>query len=129
MLPTRRRARARTVGDLTLRINHLFAVTTFGVSLAGCYTLQPAGGVTPEIGTAVAFDVTDVGRVALGGSMGPEIAQVEGRLLSKGDGSDYLLAVSNVHLLKGGEVAWRGEQVHFKPDYIPTGYLRPFSAG
>ncbi len=38
-------------------------------------------GVAPEIGNEMAFDITDVGRVGLGPSMGPEIAQVEGRLV------------------------------------------------
>src|SRR5207248_394092 len=50
----------------------------FGVALGGCYSYRPAGGVPPQIGTRVAFDVNDAGRMALGGTMGPEIAQVEG---------------------------------------------------
>ena len=59
--------RARSIGSVGV-----------GLLLAGCYTLQPARGVTPEIGARVAFDVNDAGRVVLGGSMGPEIDQVEG---------------------------------------------------
>jgi hypothetical protein len=37
--------------------------------------------VTPAVGEKVAFDVNDAGRVALGGSLGPEIAQIEGRVV------------------------------------------------
>lgn len=99
-----------------------------GVLSAGCYTLEPAGGVTPEVGTGVAFDINDAGRVALGGSMGPEIDQIEGRLLSK-DGTDYLIGVTAVHLLKGGTQVWHGESVRISPSYVNTMYLRRFSAG
>ena len=96
--------------------------------LGGCYTLQPTGGVSPEVGTRVALDVNDQGRVALGGSMGPEIDQIEGRLVQR-DTSDYVVAVSAVHLLRGGEQVWTGEQVHIKPSYVNRVYTREFSSG
>ena len=72
---------------------------------AGCYSLQPAPGVAPVVGTNVAMDINDAGRVALGGSMGPSILRVSGRLLSQ-DGSDYVMSVSGVDLLQGGYQAW-----------------------
>ena len=95
--------------------------------LAGCYTLQPARG-GPELGTAVAFDINDAGRAALGGSMGPEIAQVEGRLVQR-EATDYVLSVNAVRLLRGGEQVWRGEQVHIKPEYVSSSYEKRFSKG
>ena len=101
---------------------------TLGVSLAGCYTLQPARGVTPAIGERVAFEVNDAGRVALGGSLGPEIAQIEGRVVEHNSG-EYVLAVSNVKLLRGGEQTWAGEQVRIKSDYVTSTYERRFSRG
>ena len=101
---------------------------TLGVSLAGCYTLQPARGVTPTVGETVAFDVNDAGRVALGGSLGPEIAQIEGRVVEHTTG-EYVLAVSNVKLLRGGEQVWTGEQVRIKSDYVTSTYERRFSRG
>lgn len=97
-----------------------------GLLLAGCYTLQPATGVAPEVGTHVAFDVNDAGRVALGGTMGPEIGRVEGRLLNATNG-DYLVAVSVVRLLRGGEQIWRGEQVRIRQEHIGNTYERHFS--
>ena len=97
-------------------------------SLAGCYTLKPAGGVTPEVGTKVAFAVNDAGRLALGGSMGPEIAQVEGQLLEM-DSANYLLAVSGVRTIRGEEQVWSGEQVRLKPEHVAYTYKRTFSAG
>lgn len=96
--------------------------------LAGCYTLKPAVGPAPEVGTVAAFDVNDAGRVALGGAMGPEIAQVEGRVVER-DGEGYLVAVSNIRLLRGGQQVWSGEQVRLQPEYIGTTYQRRFSLG
>jgi hypothetical protein len=103
-------------------------LSILGLFLAGCYTLQPARGVTPVVGTKVAFDVNDAGRVALGGSMGPEIAQIEGQLVER-DGETYLVAVSAVRLLRGGEQVWSGEQVRLKSEYLGPAYERKLSAG
>ena len=97
-------------------------------SLAGCYTLQPARGGVPELGTAVAFDINDAGRLALGGSMGPEIAQVEGRLVQR-EATDYVLSVNAVRLLRGGEQTWRGEEVRIKPEFVTASYEKKFSKG
>jgi hypothetical protein len=109
----------------------MFRAGSFGsvvlvLGLAGCYTLQPARGESPQVGTRVAFDVNDAGRVALGGSMGPEIDQVEGRLLERTD-DEYVLAVANVKLLRGGHQVWGGETVRIKSDHVATTYTRRFS--
>lgn len=98
------------------------------VAIAGCYTLQPAGGVPPAVGTRVAFDVTDAGRVALGGAMGPEIAQVEGQLVGMDD-SEFILSVTNIRTIGGAEQVWTGEQVRVKPSYVSSSYVRKFSKG
>jgi len=97
-----------------------------GVLQVGCYTLQPAVGGPPAPGSVIAFDVNDAGRVALGGPMGPEISQIEGRLFDK-DSAGYVVAVSSVRLLRGGEQTWRGERVTIKPEYVGTVYERRFS--
>lgn len=104
----------------------LLGSVTLVVLLAGCYTLQPARGITPEPGSQVALDLNDVGRVALGGSMGPAIAQVEGRLIDSRDG-EYLIAVEAVRLLQGGEQVWSGEEVRIKNEYVGYTYRRRFS--
>jgi hypothetical protein len=109
-----------------MRTTRLVSLAALGVLLVGCYTLQPARGVVPEVGAHVALDVNDTGRVALGGSMGPEIAQIEGRLLSKENGG-YLMAVSAVRLLRGAEQVWRGEQVLIKSEHVSSIYVRQFS--
>jgi hypothetical protein len=107
-------------------MGRLFSLILLGVSVAGCYSLQPARGGLPPVGSQVAFDVTDSGRVALGGAMGPEIAQVEGRLVSKED-TAYVLAVSAIRLLRGGEQVWRGEQVRLRREDVGSAYVRRFA--
>jgi len=101
-------------------------LAALGVLSVGCYALQPAGGVKPVLGTAVGFDINDAGRVALGGSMGPEIGQVAGRLVAQ-DSEEYTLAVSDVEFLRGDNQVWRGEEVHIKTNYVSTIYVRRFS--
>jgi hypothetical protein len=97
-----------------------------GAVLAGCYSLQPMRGVAPQPGMRVAFDVTDTGRVALGGSMGPQIAQVEGTLVDQ-DSTGYLVSVSTVRLIQGGSQVWSGEQVRLSPRFVASAYERRFS--
>lgn len=102
-------------------------IAGFAVLLGGCYTLQPTGGPVPELGTMIGLDLNDAGRSALGGSMGPEIGQVEGRLVEK-DTSEFVVAVTTIHLLRGGEQVWHGETVHIKSGYVSSLYVRRFSA-
>ncbi len=89
--------------------------------------MEPVEGPTPAVGTEIAFDINDAGRLALGGSMGPEITQIEGRLLEKGP-ADYLVAISAVHMLRGGEQVWSKEPVRIKSEYVSSVYEKKFSA-
>jgi hypothetical protein len=105
-------------------MNRSASIVAALVLLTGCYTLQPVRG-TPQLGTQLAFDVNDAGRVALGGSMGPEIGQIEGTLIQR-DNGEYLLGVTSVSLLRGGVQTWKGEQVRIKPEYVGNAYTRQF---
>jgi len=97
--------------------------------MAACYTLQPvAGSIMPVLGTRIAVDITDAGRAALGGQMGQEIGQIEGRLV-RNDGASYELAVSTVRLLRGGEQVWNGERIVMRPEYGSRLYEKQFSKG
>lgn len=97
--------------------------------LAGCYELKPASTtIAPTLGSEIALDLNDVGRVALGGQMGPEIAQIEGRLLQR-DSSEYYIGVTLVRLLRGGEQVWKGEKVHVKNEFVTSVYEKKFSRG
>jgi len=93
--------------------------------LAGCYTYEPAR-TTPQPGNELALDINDTGRVALRGAMGPEISQIEGRLIQK-TATDYVISVSLVHLLRGGEQTWSGEEVRLKQEFVSTIYEKRFS--
>lgn len=99
----------------------------FAAALTGCYTLQPARTAV-EPGNEVALDITDEGRVALTENVGPEVLQLEGRLLSI-DNGDYVLGVNVVRFLRGGEQVWRGERVRVPEDHVRTVYERRFSKG
>lgn len=111
-----------------MRIFAHVGLAALGALLVGCYTLQPAQGVVPRVGTEMAFDINDAGRLALGGTMGPEIAQIEGRLIER-DSGDYVVAVSALRLLRGGEQVWRGERVRLKSEYVASLYEKRLSAG
>jgi len=90
--------------------------------------MQPATGAGPEPGTLIGFEVNDLGRLALGGQMGPEIAQVEGRLVSKSN-EEYQISVKSVKLIRGGTQVWNGETVSIKREHISQTYTRHFSKG
>lgn len=102
------------------------AVAAAAALQVGCYTLQPTGGGAPTPGTQIAFDLNDAGRVALGGTIGPSIAQLEGRLV-RADAGDYLVAVSSVKYLTGGTQVWSGEPVRVRPEHVGTTYQRRLS--
>jgi hypothetical protein len=93
--------------------------------LVGCYTLRPVREGQPEIGSRIAFDLNDAGRVALGPTIGQEIGQIEGRLLAAENG-EYLLAVTAVRSLRGGEQVWSGEQVRVKREHVGPPHERRF---
>jgi len=95
------------------------------ICVAGCYELQPARQ-SPEPGAVIALDISDQGRVALGGLVGPELSQIEGRFVSMEKG-EYVLHVTGVRFLRGGEQGWSGETVSIKPEYVTSRYQRKFS--
>ena len=107
----------------------LVGLLVFGVLTAGCYTLLPAGGAAaPAPGTAVVLQINDIGRVSLGGTMGPEIERVDGRLLGSENG-EYQVSVASVKLVRGGEQIWSGENVLIKSDYVSAFYTKRLSKG
>ena len=94
--------------------------------MIGCYSLQPVRGPIPELGQVIGLDINDAGRVVLGGAMGPEIAQLEGRLVRR-DTNAFVVGVLSVKLLRGGQQVWHGETVHVKREYVSSIYERRFS--
>jgi hypothetical protein len=107
-------------------IRLMMTVAGIGLLTTSCYTLQPSAVAVPVPGTRLAFAINDVGRVALGGSMGPELRRVEGNLQSR-DGDDYVVSVKGVELLQGGYQTWAGETVRIKSSYVSAIYEKHFS--
>lgn len=99
-----------------------------GLLFTGCYTLQPVVSTQPLIGTQVALGINDVGRAVLGGSMGPEIDEIEGRLVQR-NGGEFVIAVATVRLLRGGEQTWTGERIVVKSEYVTQVREKKFSRG
>jgi hypothetical protein len=95
----------------------------------GCYTLVPVVNTGVPAGATIALEINDVGRLALGGSMGPEIGQVEGRLIEQ-TSSEYRLAVTGVRYLRNaGEQAWNGERISIPSDHVRSVSERRLSRG
>jgi hypothetical protein len=109
-------------------IRLMISLAGFGLLSTGCYTLEPVTVAAPAPGTRLALTINDVGRVALGGSMGPALLRVNGSLQAK-DSDEYVLSVSGVDLLQGGFQAWAGETVRINSSYVSAVSERTFSTG
>ena len=92
----------------------------------GCYALQPVVGQPLPLGTVVSLNINDAGRSVLGGTMGPEISDIQGRLIQK-DSAEWVLAVAQVSLLRGGEQVWSGERIRIKTEFVNSVSERRFS--
>ena len=94
----------------------------------GCYTLQPVVNQPLPLGSQVALVINDAGRASLGGQMGPEISEIQGRLLQR-DSAEFVLAVSQIALVRGGEQVWSGERIRIKTEFVTGVSERRFSRG
>jgi len=96
-------------------------------AMAGCYVTQPVtGGVAPEVGSRVVLEINDVGRLALGNTMGTEIDRVDGMLLQK-DTTGMMISVKHVIGLRGSVQVWSDEIVRIEDDQVRAVSLRRFS--
>lgn len=112
---------------MRFRMQQAVVLGTLLVSM-GCYTLHPIVGQTLPLGSQVALSINDAGRASLGGQMGPEIAVIQGRLLQK-DSTEFVLAVAQIELLRGGEQVWSGERIRVKNEFVNSVSERRFSRG
>ena len=94
----------------------------------GCFSLQPVAGQPLPLGSTVSMSINDAGRASLGGQMGPEISDIEGRLLQH-DSAEYVLSVSQVSLIRGGTQTWAGERIRIKSDFVTGIAEKKFSRG
>jgi len=88
------------------------------VSLLGaCYVYRPVTTIEPHPGVRVSLDLNDPGRAALVTSVGPDVARVEGALLSS-SGGEYVIQVSEVVGVQGMRTKWNGETVSVREEYV-----------
>ena len=92
----------------------------------GCYTMQPVSEQPFPLGITVELVINDAGRAALRSMMGPEVAKVQGRLVQK-DSTGYMVAVTQLGLLRDGTQVWSGERVSIKSEYVNSVTERRFS--
>ena len=93
---------------------------------AGCYTYTPLGVAVPAPGAEISLVLTDQGRVAAGGVLGPSADRVEGPLMGASD-SAYLLRVTRVTDIRGIQSRWSAESVAVNRAWVATAYRRHFS--
>ncbi|MEO5588569.1 MAG: hypothetical protein ABIS03_03195 [Gemmatimonadaceae bacterium] len=92
----------------------------------GCYQNLPRtqSELTPQ--AVVTADITDLGRVALGDQVGPEVSSIQGVVVQRSDTSMSLL-VSKVRYINGLENAWQGQEVKLRPQDAKSFTQRIFS--
>ena len=108
----------------TLRILPVGLALTLG---QGCYVYTPVLG-SPEPPAYLALDLSDQGRVGLGGLIGPAATRVEGVLRSETD-SGFALSVSAVEYLNGQSNRWSGEPLTLQKNFVANVRERRFSRG
>src|SRR4051812_10259132 len=86
------------------------ALAAAALLACGCYTYRPLPTGEPVVGTHVAAGLTTDGSRGLSDSAGPDVAQVEGRVVHV-DATSVVLAVSHVESIRGVQTGWRGERL------------------
>jgi hypothetical protein len=94
----------------------------------GCYSYVPLARPDPEPGIRVAAALTDSGTDALGRYLGPDVAQVDGRVLRLTPDT-LVLSAQSVTSREGIDHFWKGEQVTLPRGLIATMVQRRFAAG
>ncbi|HEY3133745.1 MAG TPA: hypothetical protein VGJ47_03875 [Gemmatimonadaceae bacterium] len=96
--------------------------------LASCYSFVPTNRSVFPVGTAVAFDLNDVGRVSLANQIGPEVMQLSGVLRDQTN-IDYTISVESMTYLNGRTSQWSGEPVTVKQEFVKSTFEKKFSSG
>lgn len=94
----------------------------------GCYTYQPLIDTRPQPGQQVSLELSDQGRAALGGQLGPGVLRVDGTLDAV-QNEQYTVSVSRVATISGGTANWGGEHVTIPITDVSRAGLRTFSRG
>jgi len=102
----------------------LFLCFVFGLA-QGCYVYTPVI-TTPAPPAYISLEISDRGRIGLGGLIGPAATRVEGVLQSETD-SLYAVNVASVGYLNGQSNRWSGEPLAVRKEFIAHVSERRFS--
>lgn len=106
----------------------VFRVAVLAVALGaaqGCYVYTPVVTARP-VGTTLALDLNDRGRLVLGDLVGPSATRVEGVLRAEDD-TVYVVNVSSVTYLHGQVAQWTGEALAVHKTHVASVREREFS--
>ena len=112
--------------SLDVRRTTLILAGCATVATTGCYTLQPVVGHPLAVGNTISLSINDAGRVALSPMMGPNITNIEGRLIEK-DSAAYVLAVSQIQTFRDGTQVWSGERTRINNEFVNVANEKRFS--
>jgi len=123
--------RALSAAGRALGVNLYRTIASLGIAstvvwTSGCYSyaVRPVSEISPN--ASVTADINDAGRVALGERVGPEVMQLEGKVVQRSDTSVRLL-VSHVTYLNGTTEEWQGQEVGLRVQDVKTVTQRTFS--
>lgn len=97
-----------------------------GVGGVGCYNYEPLTTPSPTPGSRLAVELTDSGTSALTGYLGPDVAQVDGRLL-RVTPETLVLSAQSITNRQGINHFWTGEQVALPRNLVATLVQRRFA--
>jgi hypothetical protein len=100
------------------------------LSLAGqaCYSYAPIDSQAPTpSGRYVEMQVTDRGRVALGGRFGPGVRQINGTVVGQ-QNNELVLSVDRITNIDGEMGRWSGDTTRIERDFIGSMTERRISA-
>ena len=123
--------RALSATGRALGVNLYRTIASLGIAstvvwTSGCYSyaVRPVSEISPN--STITADINDVGRVALGDRVGPEVMQVEGKVVQRSDTSVRLL-VTQVTYLNGNTEEWQGQEVGLRVQDVKSVTQRTFS--
>ncbi|MDP9177866.1 MAG: hypothetical protein M3O61_09320 [Gemmatimonadota bacterium] len=117
LLPRNAR-RALSAAGRAFGLNLCRATASAGIAstlfwTTGCYTYTASAASDIVPSTVVAAEISDAGRLALAGQVGPEVARIEGEVVQRSDTSLSLM-VSEVSYLNGLLNKWQGQAVSLR---------------
>src|SRR2546422_995436 len=104
------------------------AMVALAPLVGACYVYAPVATPEPQPGVRLALDLSDQGRVALVTSVGPDVARVEGTLVSD-TGGQYVMRIAEVFGIQGTRTRWTGETVSLPQEYVKRVRERKLSRG